>query len=177
MEILQLDLKQYRGSGLFFEEYICLLLIYHGINPELYIFQDTHLFSNLSEEGYIKKIEGRWQLRGKAEEIFENSEESINFDEFWDAFPATTPKGRALRAANKLWTGIYTKDYVVCKKKYLSKVKSKASHDKIVQIVKSRVDSGDYEYMNNMETYINQEVWQRDIKYLDNNKDWATTRA
>ena len=95
---------------------------------------------------------------------------SINFDEFWDVFPSSTRSGRPLRAVNKANSqGKPTRDYEVCKKKYLSKVKNEELHKLIVSIIKKKVELNDYEYINNMETYINQCKWERDQAILSRN--------
>jgi hypothetical protein len=90
----------------------------------------------------------------------------INFDEFWDIFPTSTKSGRALRAENKIFHGKPTRDYEVCKQKYLSKVKDEELHKEIVAIIKKRVELNQYEYINGMEVYINQRKWEQDIALL-----------
>jgi hypothetical protein len=135
------------------------------------------------EDFYIQDI-GLLELKGYIKIIGENLPEDldfrpeyttlvtpintkINFDEFWDAFPTTTRTGRILRAVNKTNNQCKpTRDYEICKKKYLSKVKSEELHKNIVAIIKARVASGDYEYINGMEIYINQCKWERDEVYL-----------
>ena len=91
----------------------------------------------------------------------------INFDEFWDAFPQSTKSGRVLRAVNKENSqGKPTRDYEVCKKKYLSKVKDEELHKLIIATLKKRVELNEYEYINGIEVYINQCKWERDISIL-----------
>lgn len=167
MDELRLDLNNLKKSGLFVEEYIVLQVINEGINPETLQWTDKMMLRQLEDNMYIKHSEGEeYQLRQKGRDLFDKPNSEINFDEMWDAFPATTSDGRVLRSANKLWQGIFTKDYLVCKKKYLSKVKKKVNHDKIVEVIKARVASGDTKYMSNLETYINGEKWTQDVKYL-----------
>lgn len=173
---LQLNLDKLKESGLFVEEFVYLQMIHDGLEPEAFKMSDKNALQHLSEGMWIKPTEGGWELRAKAVALF-TVVSTVNFDEFWEAFPATTPDGRALRAGSKEWGGKPTRDYLVCKKKYLAKVSDKESHDKIVSIIRARVNSGDYKYINNLETYINQEVWQKDVKYLKNEGDWAHQRV
>jgi hypothetical protein len=165
---LMIDLDNLKKSGIFTEEFILLQMINEGVNYKEYSFGlDTTLtLKRLEQFMWIKATEDGYILRDKGRQLFEKKNSDINFDEFWDVFPSSTPSGRPLRASSKEWAGKPTRDYVTCKKKYLSKIKTVESHNKIVQIVKARVSSKDYEFMNNMETYINQEKWQQDVKYL-----------
>ena len=167
---LVIDLDNLKKSNIFVEEYLYLQLIHEGLNPLDFnwsfgsgIIADLDL---LEQNLWIKKVEEGYILRDKGRQLFEKKNSDINFYEFWDVFPSSTPSGRPLRASSKEWGGKPTRDYITCKKKYLSKITTVESHNKIVQIVKAKVSSKDYEFMNNMETYINQEKWQQDVKYL-----------
>lgn len=167
---LVINLEDLKKQPIFVTEYIVLKMINEGINPLDFdwgygspIDMELHL---LEQNLWIKKVEEGYILRDKGRQLFEKKNSDINFDEFWDVFPSSTPSGRPLRASSKEWGGKPTRDYITCKKKYLSKITTVESHNKIVQIVKARVSSKDYEFMNNMETYINQEKWQQDVKYL-----------
>lgn len=168
-----------KKSGLFVEEFIFLQMVKEGkYNIEdVPNWADPLMEETLERNLWVRSTEEGYELRGKARELFEQFEPKINFDEFWDAFPSSTPKGRPLRAGSKEWGGNPTRDYTVCKKKYLAKVKNIPTHNKIVAVVKARVATGDYEFMNNMETYINQQKWQQDVKYLKQDKDWTTQRV
>ena len=167
---MNIDLDNLKKSGLSVELYVLLQLIYEdreycplnwGVTPEeVYLWIDS-----LEADGYIKILEDSIEPRQKLIDLFE-SKNNINFDEFWNVFPASTRSGRPLRAANKEFGGKLTRDYEVCRKKYLSKVKTEKLHHQIVDIVAARVASNDIEYMNNMETYINQSKWEVDAKYL-----------
>jgi hypothetical protein len=165
---MEIDLKALRKSGLYVDEFMFLALINEGEDP---IMDGYHWPSGMMErmeQGmWVKYCEDTIELRSKAKELFTPKNPVVNFDEFWEVFPITTPSGRVLRAAKKMWGDKPTRDYEVCKKKYLSKVKAVETHNKIVSIINARVNSKDYEYMNNIETYINQQKWQQDIKYLN----------
>lgn len=105
--------------------------------------------------------------------IYGNSK--IDFDEFWNSFPTNTPSGRPLKAKSKEFHGRLTKDYEICRVKYLNAVKSQELHNDIVKIIKARVLAKDYEFINNMETYINKRAWEKDTNYLYNNSIRNTT--
>ena len=161
-----IELNDVKTSKLYFEEYLILALINEGENPNNFNWLISDILEVLEQNLWIKKVEEGYILRDKGRQLFEKKNSNINFDEFWDVFPSSTPSGRPLRASSKEWGGKPTRDYMPCKEKYLSKITAAESHNKIVQIVKARVSSKDYEFMNNMETYINQEKWQQDVKYL-----------
>lgn len=166
MNTLLIDFQNFKkrlAEGIDIEHYILLVLAFQDSEkiPEIILdFKKKYL--PLQTLGWVKILEDGIEIRQKGLDILEITDD-INFDEFWDAFPVSTPSGRSLRAAHKEWTGNLTRDYVTCKKKYLSKVKKKHVHEVIVKTIKGRVASGDYEYMNNMETYINQRKWEVDF--------------
>ena len=176
---LKIDLDNLKRSGIFAHEFLLLSLINEGLDPKEYNLGSESMYSLqlLEDNLWIKPTENGYILRDKGRQLFETKESEVNFDEFFEAFPATTSDGRVLRSANKIFRGALTRDYVVCKKKYLSKVKSKEVHDEIVSIIKARVASGDTKYMNGLEVYINQENWSKDVKYLKTNSDWTTQRV
>jgi len=164
---MEIDLKALKKSGLFVDEFMFLALINEGEDPLAGEYHwPSKMLENMENNMWVKYCEDTIELRSKAKELFEPKHPVVNFDEFWEVFPVTTPSGRILRASKKMWIGKPTRDYEVCRKKYLAKVKSVEIHNKIIQIVKARVASKDYEYMNNLETYINQQKWQQDVKYL-----------
>ena len=161
---------------------IALYLLYHKAYKEFeewrwLIYQtkdyyELQYFKKLESEGWIKitgtNLPFDLEFRKNFITLVTPINSKINFDEFWDASPASTRSGRVLRAVNKINSqGKPTHDYEVCKKKYLSKVKSVKLHENIVAIIKARVAYNDYEFMNNLETYINQRKWERDVVYLN----------
>jgi hypothetical protein len=167
MAEIRIDLDKLKKSALFIEEYLCLQFVFEGINPEQFNWTDKNTIRILSDNLWIKHTEGgEYQLRQKGRDLFQEKLSQINFDEFWNVFPSSTSDGRVLRSRNHVWQDALTRDYVICKKKYLSKIKSKEVHDKIVAIVKTRAESGDTKFMANIETYINGENWTKDEKYL-----------
>jgi len=176
MNILSIDLDLMKESGLFPDEFMLISIINSGINPDLFQWRED-MIQSMKDTLWIDKPLDEYILRSKSLEILEKPNNSINFDEFWDSFPTQTNKGRVLRTTSKEWGGKPTRDYLVCKKKYLSKVKTPEAHKKIVEIIKARVISNDTEYMNNLETYINQAIWERDIKYILMVQDWANKRV
>lgn len=164
---IDLDLKLFLEGKLTLSEFTILSII--NEYPEIEILKELlppEDIKNLEDNGWMKHLEsGEYVLRSKGKDLFK-SKVTINFDEFWDVFPIATPSGRVLRATSKTWGGKSTRDYTVCRRKYLSKIKTVEAHNQVVSIVRARVASKDYEYMNNIETYINQEKWQQDAKYL-----------
>ena len=61
-----------------------------------------------------------------------------------------------------------TRDFESCYKKYRSKVKDLSEHEDVIKATKAMLYDykrrGAMEYMQNLETYINQRTWE---KYID----------
>ena len=177
MDTWIIDKSLWKKSELEWKYFFLLYLLYNqeydNIRQIYEKEEDTNFVEHYLEyNNYIRLGRGDWEeviLTSKGKEVFKSSEE-INFDEFFEAFPVKTPSGRSLRPSNKEWSGELTKDYTEAKKKYLSAVKSKEIHNKIVSIIKAKASKcliKDKEFENNIITYINQRIWQKDCKYLD----------
>jgi len=113
-------------------------------------------------------------VRKKGEDLF-NSQKGINFDEFFDVFPFKTVDGRMLKVKVKELNGKYTEGYKKSKSIYLRKVRSQKDHELAVLTVKARALSDDTKYMNNIDTYIRNKMWEKDyFKYVesDESPDW-----
>lgn len=177
--MLQIDfeyLKKARKSNILPEDAIILYILYNKEFKEIeeWVFPIAlpKLLKYYEEQGFIK-ITGEnpledLEFRESFTTLVTPINSKINFDEFWDAFPQSTKSGRVLRALNKTnLQGKHTRDYDVCKKKYLSKVKSEELHEQIVATLKKRVELNEYEYINGIEVYINQSKWERDIAILN----------
>ncbi len=161
--MISIDIYNFKSSRLSIEEYFLLAIAVYSSDDIPVVFDRfKEVYLPLQEKGLVKILEDSVEIRQAGTDLMGLTEQ-VNFDEFWEAFPVSTPSGRPLRPANKEWRGDLTRDYRVCKKKYLSKVKNKHTHEAILQTVKGRVASGDYEYINNLETYINQQKWQTDF--------------
>lgn len=172
MKNLIIDLEHFEESKLSLDLYIPLQIIIEisSTNNSLPSWINLKFFEKL---GWIKiDEEGIPQPRQILIDLFKN-ESNINFDDFWNIFPARTKGGRILRAAEKEFHGSFTRDYTICKKKYLSKIKSAETHERAINAITARVHSGDIEYLNNMETYINQSKWESDAQLI--NKTWQGT--
>lgn len=182
--IITIDLEKFKEvrDKLTLEEYVILYSYFIGSHILIDLIEHAEtkysqnlniIFKKLESEDWLKIIDHSIVLREKALSLFINSGE-INFDEFWDNFPRRTPNGRPLRAFNKVVNGVPTRDYIVCKKKYLKSVRDKELHNQIVAtvIAKNKVLSPDKKnFENNLETYINQKKWEQDIIYLDQGED------
>lgn len=170
--IINIDLEKLKeiitGKNIFIDEYIFLYLLFlnkeEEANDFFHIMAGINTFK-LHKENYITTENKPYKLTEKGTQLFKEVESSINFDEFWENFPTSDGAGRITRRG-KLWNGSLTAGYISCKKKYISKVKTKQQHDEIVRIIKARVASGDVRYINGIEVYINQCNWEKDaIKY------------
>lgn len=180
MKELVVDLDNLLKSGLKLDTYIKLQMIYEERIDE--IRQISHLLSSLSlkdleKELYIKVYDNETvdiEPREKLLDLFK-PKNNINFDEFFDAFPVRTVDGRVLRVKDKELSGTLSAGYKRAKKLYTSRVKKQNEHSLAVSVVRARSRSGDTKYMNNIETYIRNKVWEKDaIQYnddTDNNWD------
>lgn len=138
-------------------------------------YYELQYFKKLESEGWIKitgtNLPFDLEFRENFITLVTPINSKINFDEFWDASPHSTRAGRVLRSVNKVTAqGKPTRDYEVCKRKYLAQVKSVKLHENAVAIMKARVFSGDIEFMPSLEVYINQRRWERDVVYLNRAK-------
>ena len=176
--LLTLDLDKWNHKELSLEEFTILNI--YNTNSHILIskLKDSNSLlqdklKKLEKDGWLKIIESAVVLREKTLSMF-SEQSNIDFDEFWNAFPKKTPNGRPLRASNKIISGLMTRDYRVCSKKYLSVVKDNKLHKEIVKIiqVKNRILPDDKKnFENNMETYINQRKWEQDVIYLNQGED------
>jgi hypothetical protein len=168
--------------GISIEQWIILNFIYLGEQDLLNELVKKQYISleelKILEEKYIKLLDYEQygsvaELRQEGKNLFV-SEKNLNFDEFFEAFPVKTSDGRVLRTSQKLnGVGDETEGYKRAKKLYLQKVKGQKEHEFAVNVVKARANSGDTKYMNNIETYIRQKVWEADqAKYKDGNSEW-----
>ena len=166
MNTVLIDVDNLAKSGLHIMYYLPLQMIAEG-NMDAVRFLPADIdFKQLENQGWIKINEdGEPEPRQKLLDLFP-PEKGIDFDEFWDAFPVKTRSGRVLRAANKMFQGKLSRDYTVCRKKYLAKIKTAESHAVAVAAIKAKVDSGDINYLNGIEVYINQNKWEADSQLI-----------
>lgn len=175
--MINIDRKIFEKSELNLYLFFILCILYQEEYEFLNITKIKEELIKLEKLQFIKitgDILEEIELRKKTYNLF--GENEINFDSFWDNFPINTPSGRSLRAGNKMWHGKLTNDYLKCKKKYLTKVKSKEEHETIINILEAKAISAsikDREYENGIEVYINQKKWERDIKFLQFNSEEA----
>lgn len=194
MKEITIDFDNYSSSNLILFNYILLQLIIEKKYDYIKTIVDKEVsFPNIVDKlealesmGYIKIIDSNKSdidkilesitIRRKGDDLF--STRSIEFDEFFFAFPHKTPGGRVLRTKEKEFGGKLTNDYVEARKKYLSRVKSKDMHDQIVKIRSTKTKSAPsstLEYENNIITYINQRKWERDSVFLSKSPSFNFT--
>lgn len=176
--LITLDLNRWNYKELSLEEFIVLNIYNTNSYTLISKLKESNaslqdVLKRLEKEGWLKIIENSVVLREKTLSLL-SEQSDINFDEFWEVFPKKTPNGRPLRAFNKMIGGVPTRDYVVCKKKYLSKVKDNKLHNEIVKIIKTKnkvLSEDKKNFENNIETYINQRKWEQDVIYLSQGGD------
>lgn len=125
--------------------------------------------------GYGKVNEkNEFELREPAYALFETTDEEKYWVEFWSAFPMKVPKrgggSRPLRASS-----LDAKDSQVCRKKYLTIIKGKPHlHEHIIKVLNAEVEMkrpiGDLQFMNAMEPWLNQRMWEKYEYLLEDKK-------
>lgn len=171
-----IDFSCLKNKGLTPDWYLLLHWKYHN-NYELqeemkmlYLDDDPNVLMHLEKNGFIK-ITGNneFELRQKGKDLFLVDDETMAWLEFLGKFPMKVPaRGsgtRALKVANP-----DSKANVKLKKKYLSIIKGKPElHKRIINVleaeVKMRKDSGQLQYMNAMEAWLNQANYDK-YEYL-----------
>lgn len=172
MDEININLIQLLKLNLNVNEYLTLLkLRYISENIQFpFISAQSHLDS-LSAKGFLDVNGDSLILTAKGAKVFKTSSNikisESDFEQFFDLYPSKTPSGRRLRSSAKSGGG-YTRDFEVCYRKYSAVVKDLLMHESIMQATKNLIYDyrrrGSSEYMQNLETYINQRTWE---KYLD----------
>jgi len=139
-------------------------------------YEDEHSLKYLENEGFIK-ITGveEFTLRQKGVELFETSNLEEKWLEFLGTYPLKVSNGkggnRVLKTANP-----DAKINQKVKSKYYSIIKDKPDlHVYIMQLLNvelsERKKSNDLQYMQNIETYINQQSFEKYAYLLDEEVD------
>lgn len=173
---IAIDFSCLKSTGLTPDWYMLLHWKYHNNYelPEsmqlLYLDDDDLALIHLQDLNYIK-ITGNndFELRQKGIDLFLVDNETTAWLEFLGKFPMKVPaRGsgtRALKVANP-----DSKANVKLKKKYINIIKGKPElHKKIIKVleaeVKMRKDSGQLQFMNAMEAWLNQANYDK-YEYL-----------
>lgn len=142
----------------------------------LYFEDDDLALKHMEDLGYIK-ITGptKFELRQKGIDLFKLEDDDQNWLEFLGKFPLKVPSrnggSRALKVGNP-----DSKANVKMKKKYLSIIKGNPSlHKHIIKVleaeIKMRKDSGQLQFMNAMEAWLNQATYDKYAYLLDEQED------
>lgn len=176
MKIIEINLVKLSKNKLNINEYLTIHKIAKNITGEEFPFssEQKHLDS-LEENEWIHQDDNSVNLTKKAELLIGFNESKVtsdNFDELFDLYPHRTPSGRILRSRNKTVSGVLTKNYLVSKKKYLTKVSNLKLHNLILEATKKMSSQarmrGGMEYIQQLEVYINQNSWE---KYMEDDNE------
>jgi len=162
-----LNLPQLVGLGLTPNQYVYLALLYSqgDIVAKMLVNLADEEYKYLLEQDYITyDNKKRVQILAKGDRLFHPQEEEDDlFSEFYKAFPRKVPDGkggiRVLRAEN-----LDSKDAETCRRKYNNIVKGdKKLHKKILGALKTelRIKKNSLQFMNNLETWLNQRVYEK----------------
>lgn len=169
MNTILIDLDNLIKSKIHIMYYLPLQMIIEENSKFNQFLPDDLDLKELENKGWIKINEaGEPEPRQKLLDLFPQ-EKGIDFDEFWNVFPVKTRSGRILRTINKMFQGKLCRDYMICKTKYLAKIKTVEAHTIAINAIEAKVDSGDIEYLNGIEVYINQNKWEIDSQLIGKN--------
>lgn len=169
---IEIDTDRLKELELTPDQYVYLYLKFHK-----FPINDCIGWSILESKGYVKLTEGGIELRESAYQLFETTDEERLWIEFWSLFPMKVPNrsggSRPLRASS-----LEAKDSQVCRKKYLAIIKGKPHlHDHIVKVLNAEVEMkrpiGDLQFMNAMEPWLNQRMWEKYEYLLEDKKKQA----
>jgi hypothetical protein len=172
MEEISINLIQLLKLNLTINEYLTLLkLRLIGDEISLPFSSSEIVIKSLISKGYLLERSDTITLSDKSEKIFKNVEFVVSekdFEDFYNMYPPKTLGGRRLRSSARLGSGVPTRDFSICYKKYKSTVRDIDTHSSIIEATKNMLYDykrrGSMEFLQNMETYINQKTWE---KYLD----------
>lgn len=127
------------------------------------LLSDNIALGYLQEQELIKitdTLSREFELRQKGIHLFETSTPDTKWLEFLGTFPVKVPARNGGTRPLKI-SDPNSKGNVKIKNKYINIIKSNPDiHDKIISVLKAemkmRKDSGEMQYMHNMETWLNQ---------------------
>lgn len=154
---IDIDFDKLSQLDISLNQYIYLNCLIKGIEPKNKLFGDI---TELESIGYVKFTEDGPVLRERAYELFEISNEEKCWLEFFNNFPLKAG-ARPLRAKS-----LEAKDSLNCKKKYLRIIAGKPHlHAHILKCLdtelRMRKISNSVQYMNSMEPWLNQQIWEK----------------
>jgi len=166
---MDLDLIKILRMGLNINEFLTLIKMDKTIRGLDFPFVSAvNHINSLKEKGFLE-VNDNNEIRITAKgELLLKPKSEMNFDDLFFLYPATTPNGRHLRTRNKEIGGRITKEYRFLKEKYALRVFDEDLHNKVIAATKFMLDqrrkSGDLDYLQQLEVYINRNGWER---YMD----------
>lgn len=162
-----LNLPQLVGLGLTPNQYVYLAILYSqgDMVAKMLINLADEEYKYLLEQDYITyDNKKRVQILVKGDRLFNPKDDDEDlFSELYKAFPRKVPDGkggiRVLRAE-----ALDSKDAETCRRKYNNIIKGdKKLHKKILSALKTelRVKKNSLQFMNNLETWLNQRVYEK----------------
>jgi len=134
----------------------------------------------ISEDYIYEDLFGNIGMHDKSIKLFAGNEDfDTLFEELYKAFPRKVPDGgggfRVLRADS-----LDSKDAKTCKKKYFDIIKGDVKlHKRILQALETekRARKTSMQFMNNLETWLNQRVYEKYIGLEEGFEDTEKTEA
>lgn len=164
---IEIDTKVLVSNSISVNEYVLLYLLYHknyDIIKELYTKSSAiYIISDLYETSnfLLSKHEDILEVilsKKEVEKLLGIKTDNINFWEFYNCYPVKVGT-RILRASGP--TSQLAQKH---EKKYLSKVKNEIQHQKAINAITTFVAkqkmSGKLEYLPNIETVLNNALWE-----------------
>jgi len=170
--IIELDIVFITKIGLNINEYLTLLKAYFVENRKENIpfLSDMDSITELINKGYLTGTKDELNLTNKAINLFEEQDKEIMecIKKIFLLYPAKTPNGRILRAANIESNGKKTYDFIRASKKIKTIAKNVAGckkiYDGITKMVRNHEKTGRMNYLPQLITTINQHKWE---EYLE----------
>lgn len=167
MNIIQIDESEIKSLKLNINQYLLLLLINGSIIDFVWTQSDLN---RLIELGYLNKLPNdKVVLSPKAINYFQSSD---LFNEFYETFPHIVPgrlgEDRPLRTLSS-----NTKGALITKGLWKKRVKGNTElQNHIINVLKAEVDwrtnNNSLQFMNNIDTWLRQNNWEK-YEYLLNN--------
>lgn len=171
LDVIEINLVKLLKLNLNVNEFLTLIKIKYILDEVPFPFVTSQNFlDSLASKGFINVTDNGICITEKGNKVFISTLGNItkvDFEAFYTKYPMKTPNGRRLRASVKNGTS-YTKDFETCYKKYVTIVKSIDEHENIIKATETLLYDykrrGSTDYLQNMETFINQRTWE---KYID----------
>lgn len=171
MELI-VNIKDLYSLGITPDMYMYLYLKFHDLEDSFLYRSKEEMLDILQDKLLIKITDNGVILRQQALDLFKVEAKDKQFLEFWNTYPMKVPDGsggyRILRSKS-----IETTLGKTVYKKYMKVISSPGEHNRVIKglNIQLQVQRAKLQFLQNIETYINQRTWE---KYCDLDDDLDT---